>query len=223
MHAGQTIQLDNGAHGTLSEGEAARRQPQSVALSRVEQRMPRFDGHVVPHSVLGDPEEYEVLRLAHTRDALAELGQTHHPSPMADPAEAAARQRPSSLWGGRGVGQDAQPSSVEARPSPRGRPMTITERVGDARQLNEQRTWEKWDLDWHRTQERLSERFGKPVEKLILNSNEVYNNRVRFLDLLERSHPPHLDENKRFMMAVRRASTRCTAPLSTLHALPTGH
>ena len=44
------------------------------------------------------------------------------------------------------------------------------------------------------------------MNKLIFNSTEEYNSRVRFLDALERTNPPALDENKRFMMAVREAN-----------------
>ena len=184
---------------TLSEVEADRRQPQSVALSRVEQRVPRFsaDGRVVAHSVLGDPNEYEELRLAHARAALAELDQIPHPNPQ---PQVAHRNRPSQLWGwGGGRG-----SSADAKPGPRSQ--RISERIADEKLANEQRTWEKWDRRWESTQSRLSERFGKPVEKLVFNSCEDHNARVRFLDALERSMPPHLDENKRFMMAVRNAN-----------------
>ena len=199
VHPGQTIELAHGEKATLSEFEADRRQPQSIALSRVEQRIPRhtLDGNVVPHSVLGDPDEYEELRLAHTRGALAELDQIPHP-----PADAAAahRKRPSQQWGwGGGRG-----SSADAKPGPRSR--RISERIADEKLANEQRTWEKWDHRWHSTQSRLAEQFGKPVDKLIFNSTEEYNSRVRFLDALERTNPPALDENKRFMMAVRDAN-----------------
>ena len=198
VHPGQTIELAHGEKATLSEVEADRRQPQSVALSRVEQRIPRFsaDGHVVPHSVIGDPDEYEELRLAHTRGALAELDQIPHPPPP----EVAHRKRPSQQWGwGGGRG-----SSADAKPGPRSR--RISERIADEKLANEQRTWEKWDHRWHSTQARLAEQFGKPVDKLIFNSTEEYNSRVRFLDALERTNPPALDENKRFMMAVRDAN-----------------
>ena len=199
VHPGQTIELAHGEKATLSEVEADRRQPQSVALSRVEQRIPRFsaDGHVVPHSVLGDPDEYEELRLAHTRGALAELEQIPHPPPP----EVSHRKRPSQQWG---WGGGRRGSSADAKPGPRSR--RISERIADEKLANEQRTWEKWDHRWHSTQARLADQFGKPVDKLIFNSTVEHNSRVRFLDALERSNPPHLDENKRFMMAVRDAN-----------------
>ena len=179
VHPGQTIELAHGEKATLTEVEADRRQPQSVALSRVEQRVPRFspDGHVVPHSVLGDPDEYEELKLAHTRAAQAELDQIPHAArtvmvrrPLRQDAErppqpqVAHRNRPSQLWGwGGGRG-----SSADAKPGPRSR--RISERIADEKLANEQRTWEKWDRRWENTQSRLSERFGKPVEKRVFNS-----------------------------------------------------
>ena len=153
------------AHHVKTSVEADRRQPQSVALSSVEQRVPRFspDGHVVPHSVLGDPDEYEELRLAHTRAAQAELDQIPHAPPQ---PQVAHRNRPSQLWGWGG-------SSADAKPGPRSR--RISERIADEKLANEQRTWEKWDRRWENTQSRLSERFGKPVEKLVFNSCEEHN------------------------------------------------
>ena len=168
VHPGQTIELAHGEKATLSVGEADRRQPQSVALSSVEQRVPRLspDGHVVPHSVLGDPDEYEELRLAHARAAQAELDQIPHAPPQ---PQVAHRNRPSQLWGwGGGRG-----SSADAKPGPRSR--RISERIADEKLANEQRTWEKWDRRWENTQSRLSERFGKPVEKLVFNSCEEHN------------------------------------------------
>ena len=49
VHPGQTIELAHGEKATLSEVEADRRQPQSVALSRVEQRIPRARCFLTPH------------------------------------------------------------------------------------------------------------------------------------------------------------------------------
>ena len=93
----------------------------------------------------------------------AELDQIPHAPPQ---PQVAHRNRPSQLWGWGG-------SSEDAKPGPRSR--RISERIADEKLANEQRTWEKWDRRWEHTQSRLSERFGKPVEKLVFNSCEEHN------------------------------------------------
>ena len=86
----------------------------------------------------------------------------------------------------------------------------------ESQTANQEKNWQRWDQRWDTQQNDLAEQFGKPIDQLVLNSNEEYNNKVRFLDLLEKSNPPALDENKRFMVAVRDANIYY-APIGVRH------
>ena len=220
MHPGQTTKLVSrqGVRGTLNDEEFTRSQPESVALTRADQRQPRFssDGHVVPHSVIGDPAEYETLRQEHTKRALAELEMIPRPpNEQRTSAPPAGRPPPKtrSIWPGTGGGG---PSS---KPSSRtGRRLSISEKLMESQAANQEKNWQRWDQRWDTQQNDLAEQFGKPIDQLVLNSNEEYNNKVRFLDLLEKSNPPALDENKRFMVAVRDANIYY-APIGVRHKI----